>query len=115
MLGTVGTLVMLAVMVFVIAAYWKLFAKANQPGWAILIPIYNLFVLLKIVGRPGWWIILMIIPVVGIVVAFIIAIDLAKSFGKDTLYGIGIALLGIIFIPILAFGSATYEGPSAGG
>ena len=73
-------------------AGWKVFTKAGQPGWAILIPFYNTYVLLKIVGRPGWWLVLMFIPLVNIVIAIIVAIDLAKSFGKS-LYGLS-ALLG---------------------
>jgi len=113
MLGTVGSLVMLAFVLFIFIAYWKVFTKANQPGWAIIIPIYNAYILTKIVGRPAWWILLLLVPVVNFIVAIIISIDLAKSFGKDALYGVGIALLGIIFVPMLGFGSATYQGPSA--
>lgn len=99
--------------VFVIAGMWKVFTKAGKPGWASIIPIYNTVVLLEIVGRPVWWIILMLIPCVGFVIAIIVCIDLAKSFGKDALYGVGLAFLGIIFFPMLGFGSATYQGPAA--
>jgi hypothetical protein len=80
---------------------WKVFAKAGHPGWAAIIPIYNMYVWCKIVGRPGWWVILMLIPLVNIVVAIIVCIDMAKSFGKGAGFGIGLALLGIIFLPIL--------------
>ncbi|HRG16690.1 MAG TPA: DUF5684 domain-containing protein, partial [Pseudomonadota bacterium] len=76
-------------------------------------PIYNIIVLLQIVGRPVWWIVLMIIPIVSIVVAIIVSIDMAKSFGKGTGFGIGLALLGFIFYPILGFGDAKYQGPAA--
>ena len=109
------SLISLAIVVILIVANWKMFTKANQPGWACLIPIYNIYVVTQIVGRPAWWIVLLLIPLVNIVVAIIMCIDLAKSFGKDALYGIGIAFLAFIFIPILAFGSATYQGPSASG
>src|ERR1700736_5231760 len=102
-----------AVMLIMIVAFWKVFTKAGQPGWAILIPIYNMYVWCKIVGRPGWWVLLMLIPFVNFIILIILAIDLAKSFGKGAGFGIGIAFLGIIFLPILAFGSATYQGPSA--
>ena len=97
----------LAIIVLLIAAAWQIFTKAGEAGWKCLIPIYNLLVLLKIVGRPWWWIILWIIPLVGIV----IALDLAKSFGKGGGFGVGLFFLGFIFGPILGFGSATYVGP----
>jgi hypothetical protein len=113
MLGMAGSLVTLAIMLVLIVANWKLFTKANQPGWACLIPVYNIYVWTQIVGRPAWWIILLFIPIVNFIVAIILCIDMAKSFGKDALYGFGIAILGIIFLPMLAYGSATYQGPSA--
>ncbi len=81
---------------------WKVFVKAGQPGWAS-IPIYNLYVWCKIVGRPGWWIILMLIPFVNIIVGIVLCIDMAKSFGKGAGFGIGLAFLGIIFLPILGW------------
>lgn len=115
MVGMLGSLVTLAIILVLVVANWKLFTKANQPGWACLIPIYNIYVWTQIVGRPAWWIILLFVPIVNFIVAIILCIDMAKSFGKDTLYGIGMAILGIIFIPMLAFGSATYQGPSVSG
>jgi hypothetical protein len=99
--------------VLMIAAMWKVFTKAGQPGWASIIPIYNLYIWCKIVGRPWWWILLMLIPLVNFILAIILCIDLAKSFGKGAGFGVGIALLGVIFLPILGFGSAQYEGPAA--
>jgi len=103
----------LLIALVLIVAMWKVFTKAGQPGWASIIPIYNLYVWCKIVGRPGWWILLMLIPFVNIIVGIILCIDMAKSFGKGAGFGIGLALLGVIFIPILGFGSAQYQGPSA--
>jgi uncharacterized membrane protein YhaH (DUF805 family) len=105
----------LLVALLLIVAMWKVFTKAGQPGWASIIPIYNLYIWCKIVGRPWWWILLMLIPFVNFIVCIILCIDLAKSFGKGVGFGIGLALLGIIFFPILGFGSAQYQGPSAGG
>ncbi len=107
-------LVILIIAVIQIASLWKLFTMAGKPGWAVLIPIYNIIVLLEIVGRPLWWIILMLIPCVNIVVTFIVYIDFAKSYGKDTVWGILLVLFGVIFLPILAFSSSTqYVGPAA--
>ena len=106
-------LVYLAILVGVIAGFWKTFVKAGQPGWAIFIPIFNLYVMCKIAGRPGWWIILMLIPIVGLIMFVILSIDIAKSFGKDAGFGVGLGLLSFIFYPILGFGSAEYRGPAA--
>lgn len=112
-IGILGSLFFLAIAIFYIYVGWRIFEKADQPGWASIIPIYNIVVMLRIVGRPMWWLILFLVPVVNIIPLIIIPIDLAKSFGKGTGFGIGLMLLGVIFGPILAFGSATYEGPSA--
>lgn len=111
--GVIVLLIYLAILVVVIAGCWKVYVKANKPGWACIIPIYNIIVWLEITGRPIWWIILMFIPIVSIVVMIIVCIDLAKSFGKGGGYGIGIAFLPFIFLPMLGFGSAQYQGPSA--
>lgn len=96
--------------IFLIAAQWKVFTKAGQPGWAALIPILNGIVFLKIVEKPVWWVILFLIPLVNIVVGFIVNIELAQRFGKTTGFGVGMTLLPFIFIPILGFGDAKYEG-----
>jgi hypothetical protein len=102
-----------ALVVFMIAAGWKVFVKAGQPGWAVIVPIYNMVVILKIVGRPMWWIVLFFIPLVNLVMGIIVYIDFAKSFGKGAGFGIGLMLLGFIFFPILGFGDARYVGPAA--
>lgn len=113
LLGGLFGLIWLALMIAIIVGMWKMFTKAGKPGWACLIPIYNIVVLLQIVGRPLWFIILMLIPVVNLIAAIIVSLDLAKSFGKSAAFGIGIAFLGFIFIPMLGFGDAKYEGPAA--
>lgn len=89
---------------------WKIYSKAGKPGWAAIIPIYNLIVLLEIVDKPLWWIILMLIPFVNIVISIIVTVELAKKFGQSVGFAIGMILLSIIFYPILAFGSAKYQG-----
>jgi len=106
--------VYVAFVVFYLASFWRVYTKAGQPGWAAVIPIYNFIILMKIIGRPWWWILLFLVPIVNIVVLFIVYIDLAKSFGRSTGFGVGLTLLGIIFLPILAWGPATYRGPAAG-
>jgi hypothetical protein len=105
-------LILAAIGLFYCVCFWKVFSKADQPGWAAFIPIYQFVVVLQIVGRPTWWVILCLIPVVNFIVFIILAIDLAKSYGKDTMFAFGLILLGPICLPILAFGSAQYGGPS---
>lgn len=108
-LGIIPGLIALVVMVVMIAAMWKVFEKAGEPGWAAIVPIYNLYILLKIAGKPAWWIILMLIPFVNIVVLIIAMIAVARAFGKGTGFGLGLAFLGIIFFPILAWGDGMYH------
>lgn len=110
--GVLG-IVWLAVVVLMIAALWKIFAKAGKPGWAAIVPIYNVIVLLEIVGRPVWWIVLMLIPFVNLIVSFIVAFDLAKVFGKGAGFALGMIFLFPIFYPVLGFGSAQYQGAPA--
>jgi hypothetical protein len=99
--------------ILVIAGLWKVFTKAGKPGWAAIIPIYNLIVLLQIAGKPLWWIVLFCIPIVNFVVAIMVMINVAKAFGKGTGFAIGMVLLGPIFIPILGFSDAKYIGSPA--
>jgi hypothetical protein len=112
--GVVGGLIGLVVGLLMIASMWKVFSKAGQPGWGCLIPIYNIYLMCKIAGRPGWWVILMLIPLVNFIIAIILLVDIAKSFGKGVGFALGLLFLGIIFWPILGFGSAQYQGPAAG-
>jgi hypothetical protein len=108
--GVVLMLVYVAVIVLVIASLWKVFAKAGKPGWAAIVPIYNTIVLLEIVGKPLWWIILFMIPCTAPIVAIIVAFEVANVFGRGVGTGIGLIILPFIFYPILAFGSAKYQG-----
>lgn len=101
----------LAVIVFMIIAMWKIYEKAGQEGWAAIIPIYNTYILLKIVGKPWWWLLLMLIPGVNLVLIIWTYNMLSKSFGKDEGFTVGLLLLGIVFFPILGFGDAKYLGP----
>jgi hypothetical protein len=103
-------LIYAVIIVLYIAGLWKVFEKAGQKGWFAIIPILNIYVLIKIAGREGWWIILFLIPCVNIVVAAIVYIDVAAKFGKSAAYGVGMWLLGFIFIPLLGFGDAEYSG-----
>lgn len=108
-IGIVGLLIYGAILAIVIVSLWKIFTKASEPGWAAIVPIYNFIVLLKVAGKPWWWIFLFLIPIVNFIISIIVYIDLGKNFGKGTGFGIGLAFLPFIFLPILAFGSATYQ------
>ena len=101
----------LALAVLIIAAMWKVFVKAGQPGWAAIIPIYNIYIMTKIAGKPGIWTLLCLIPVVNYIFTIWLYNMISKSFGKDEGFTVGLVLLGIVFWPILGFGSSKYQGP----
>ncbi|HSW92430.1 MAG TPA: DUF5684 domain-containing protein [Patescibacteria group bacterium] len=112
----IGLVLYVVVAVICIIVMWRLYRKASKPGWAAIVPVYNYVVLLEIIGRPIWWILLTFIPIVNIYVALVVALDLAKSFGKSTAFGIGNFLVPFITYPILAFSkNARYSGPIAEG
>ena len=95
----------LAIVVVEIAAIWRVFTKAGEPGWASIVPIYNTIVMCKIGGKPAWWFLILwlVIP------WFIVCIGVAKAFGKGSGFGIGLALLFPIFILVLAWGDTKYQ------
>jgi hypothetical protein len=113
MLAFSGFLLFSLIFCFAIYAllFWRLFEKAGQPGWASMIPIYNIYILCKIGGKPGWWWLLCCIPAVNVIFIIWIYNMVSKSFGKDEAYTVGLVLLGIVFFPILGFGDARYLGP----
>jgi hypothetical protein len=111
--GMVFSVVMLAVSVLIVAGVWKVFVKAGEPGWAVLVPIYNMVVLLKIAGKPLWWLVLLQIPVVNFIALILVGIGIAQNFGKGTGFGVGLGLLGPIFFPLLGFGDAVYRPQAA--
>lgn len=103
-------LVYFAVIIFLIVAEWKIYVKAGKPGWACIVPIYNIIVLLEIVGKPWWWLLLLFIPLVNLVFAVWIMNLLSKSFGKSEGFTVGLIFLPFVFYPILGFGDAQYQG-----
>jgi hypothetical protein len=103
--------IMFAVVGVMLAGMWKVFTKAGQPGWACIVPFYNNYVLTcEIAKKEILWFILMFIPIVGIVAMVMVCMEVAKKFGKSEAYGIGLALLGPIFFPMLGFSDARYQG-----
>ena len=113
--GIWGTLMLLslAFSVFMIICMWKVYKKAGEPGWASIIPIYNIWVLYEITGFNGALSLLILIPFVGTIIVAVLSIianfRLAKCFGKDTGFGIGLWLLNPIFMAILAFDKSEYN------
>jgi len=101
----------LAIIILMIASIWTIFSKADKPGWAAIVPIYNVIVLLEIVGKPWWWLLLFLIPFVNIVFLIIVIHRLSLSFGHEVGFTLGLIFLGIIFLPILGFCSSKYIGP----
>jgi hypothetical protein len=109
--AVIWILLCLAIATIVIIGQWKAFEKAGQPGWACLIPVYNMYILLKIGGKPSWWLLLLLIPVVNIIYAIWTINMVSKSFGKDEGFTAGLVFLGFVFWPILGYGNTVYQGP----
>lgn len=110
-------IISLASMVFGIIVMWKLFDKAGKPGWAAIVPFYNLYVYFEITWGNGWLFLLIflaIIPIVGsiavLVIMIITMVKLAKAFGKSGGFAVGLVFLTLIFEAILAFGDSKYVG-----
>ena len=110
--GGVGIFMILyfALIILMIVGMWKMFDKAGKPGWAAIIPIYNFIVMLEIAGKPIWWILLLMVPFVNFVIAILLYLAIAERFGKGGGYAVGLIFLPFIFLPMLGFGDATYQG-----
>ena len=105
-------LVTLAMLALLAASGAVLFAKAREPGWAAVIPVYNLAVACKIAGKPLWWVPLCIIPPFALFGVLLLSISLARSFGKGMVFGVVMVPFAFIFLPLLAFSDAKYQGPA---
>ncbi|MEA5077271.1 MAG: DUF5684 domain-containing protein [Anaerolineaceae bacterium] len=110
--SVLGSILYFVLIVFFIYCLWRVFSKAGKPGWAAIVPFYNVIVELEIVGKPWYWLLLMLIPVVNVVLGIIVMVRMAKVFGKSGGFAVGLVLLPFIFLPILAFDSSTYLGPN---
>lgn len=89
---------------------WRIYKKAGQPGWAAIIPFYNIIVWLKIISKPAWWLILLFIPFVNIVILIWMINLLAKRFERKIGFTFGLLFLGVFFYPLLAFKDYKYIG-----
>lgn len=97
--------------ILAIVSLWIIFKKAGKPGWASIVPIYDIIVFIQIAGLPIWYLVLLIIPFANIYAIFKIYIELAHKFGKSTGFGVLSVFFSGICLPILAFDkNATYKG-----
>ncbi len=103
-------LILPVICLLIVVSMWVVFEKAGNSGWKSLVPIYNAYILMKISGNPGWWVILLFIPVVGIVFNLLAMLALAGKFGRGALFGVGLCFLPMFFLPALAFGGSQFEG-----
>ncbi|KPL16018.1 MAG: hypothetical protein AMS26_06105 [Bacteroides sp. SM23_62] len=116
-MGTGMLIVWIAIMVFMIVSWWIVFKKAGQPGWAILIPIYNFLVILRVAGKPWWWVFAILLPIIPFVGPFLLLVamififhGISKNFGQGAGFTVGLVLLSVVFVPILAFGDYKWQG-----
>lgn len=114
-MGMGAILFYLAIIILYIAGLWKMFEKAGKPGWAAIVPIYNMIIIAEIVGKPIWWgIVAALVPCVNIVFSVWLMNLLMKSFGKEVpLWTILTLFFGFVTIPVIGFGSDRYIGPTA--
>ena len=104
------TILSLALCVFVLVCMWIVFRKAGKPGWAAIVPFYNLYVLFEITWGSGMRFLLLLIPIYNIILSIQTQVRLARAFGKSGGFAAGLVFLPYIFIPLLAFGKETYQG-----
>ena len=106
-LGTTYLVLLLVITLLLIVSMWVVFERAGEAGWKSIIPIYNMYVLMVISGKPGWWFLLLFIPLIGAIIYLMAMLSLAARFGRGAVFGIGLFFLPMIFFPLLAFGSGT--------
>ncbi len=112
MFGTSTMVASLAISILAVIGLWKIFNKADVPGWYSIIPIVNVYQLTKIATGNGWLFLLILIPGIGMLAwSILIGIKLAAAFGKGIGYVLGIILFAPIMYMVLGFGSADYIGP----
>jgi hypothetical protein len=89
------------------AACWKVIAKKSgeaDKAWWAWVPILNLLLALKVAGKPGWWFLLMLVPVVNFFTWIVVCMGAAGARGKGGGVGIIAALIPVIGLPLLAMG-----------
>ena len=107
--GGIELFAVLILTIVIFAGFWKVFQKAGEPGWAAVIPIYNLYVLVKISGNTWWWFIMFFIPILNFFATMKVSINVASKFNRGLLFGLGLMFLSFIFYPVLGFGDYQYQ------
>ena len=102
----------LAIFALMAVSVWKIYEKAGQPGWAALVPFYNVVVWLQLVGKPVWYLALMFVPLANLYVAFGLPFWMSRCFGKSTGFAMGLIFLPFVFYPMLALDESRYLGPN---
>ena len=100
----------IAILIVMVVSYWKIYVKAGKPGWAAIVPIYNIIVFLEIVKKPVWWIVLFFIPCANIVALVLVSLEFVKVFGKPSWHAALMIFFGVIYAPYIAFSDAKYVG-----
>ncbi|WP_394248841.1 DUF5684 domain-containing protein [Arthrobacter pityocampae] len=108
--GLLGLVIALLITGFALRGMFK---KAGEPGWAAFVPLYNIIVLLRISGLSPWLVLLSFIPIANVVLFVLLAINLAKVFGKGAGTAILIFFFAVIMYFVLSYGSARYLGREA--
>jgi hypothetical protein len=86
------------------------FPKAGHSRWAALVPGYNIYVLVVgVAGLSKLWFVLVLIPGVQIIAAILVNVEVARRFGRSDAFGLGLALLGFVFYPLLGLSNSEYE------
>lgn len=106
----VTSIISLALGVLLIVSMWMIFKKAGKPGWAAIVPFYNIYVEYEITWGSGWRFLMLLIPFYNIILAIQTQVKLAKAFGKGGGFAVGLIFLPYVFQPILAFSDAAYLG-----
>ena len=106
----ISGLVVAAVLLVYIVSFWLIFNKAGRRGWLVLIPLVNIIVLLRIAGKPVWYLLLFWVPLLNVILFMSVWIDLAHAFGKKTGFGVCLWFFNIICVAILAFDGSAYRG-----
>ncbi len=109
----ISVLLMFGLAFLMLASYWTVFEKAGKPGWYALIPLWNIYQMVKLAGMSGWSMLLLFVPIVNLFYAFGLNMRIARNFGQSEGFGVGLTLFGLFFWPLLAFGPAEYVGHPA--
>ena len=103
-------IVALIISAVTIAGIWQIFVKADEPGWKSLVPLYNVILWLRMIGRPWWYVLALVTPITAVILWIILAFGTARSFKRGIFFALGVTFLPFIFIPALGFGQAEYIG-----